>query len=140
MKRDKTIDAKLVTQYLSGNANALTELVKRWHKLFCEKAYWLVKDVDVAKNGEEAIEKIKETNYSIILMDIIMPKMDGLECAQRIRALKDIKKSKTPILAVTGNIRNYSLADFQSFGIDDYVEKPVNFDTLLPKINGMIDA
>ena len=97
-------------------------------------------EVDIAKNGEEAMQKIKETDYSIILMDIIMPKMDGLECAQRIRALKDIKKSKTPILAVTGNIRNYSLADFQSFGIDDYVEKPVNFDTLLPKINGMIDA
>ena len=50
MKKDKTIDAILVTQYLSGNANALTELVKRWHKLFCEKAYWIVKDADVAKD------------------------------------------------------------------------------------------
>lgn len=50
MKKDKAIDAMLVTQYLSGNANALTELVKRWHKLFCEKAYWIVKDADVAKD------------------------------------------------------------------------------------------
>ncbi|WP_341215018.1 RNA polymerase sigma factor [uncultured Wocania sp.] len=50
MKKDKTIDTVLVTQYLSGDANALTELVKRWHKLFCEKAYWLVKDADVAKD------------------------------------------------------------------------------------------
>lgn len=50
MKKDKAIDAMLVAQYLSGNANALTELVKRWHKLFCEKAYWIVKDADVAKD------------------------------------------------------------------------------------------
>jgi CheY-like chemotaxis protein len=97
-------------------------------------------DVDVAKNGEEAIEKIKETDYSIILMDIIMPKMNGIECAKRVRALKDVKKSKTPILAVTGNIRNYSLEDFQSFGINDFVEKPVDFDRLLPKLNSMINA
>lgn len=53
MKKDKAIDAILVTQYLSGNVNALTELVKRWHKLFCEKAYWIVKDADVAKDIEQ---------------------------------------------------------------------------------------
>ncbi len=40
----------LVTEYLSGNTNALAKLVKRWHKLFCEKAYWMVKDGDMAKD------------------------------------------------------------------------------------------
>lgn len=95
-------------------------------------------EVDIAKNGEEAIQKIAETNYDIILMDIIMPKMNGIECAKQIRALKNSKKSKIPILAVTGNIRNYSLEDFQSFGINDFVEKPVNFDRLLPKLNSMM--
>ncbi|MFD1162418.1 RNA polymerase sigma factor [Hwangdonia seohaensis] len=70
MKKDKTIDAMLVTQYLSGHASALTELVKRWHKLFCEKAFWLVKDADVAKDiAQESwktiidkIDKLKDPN------------------------------------------------------------------------------
>ncbi|GAA4952385.1 sigma-70 family RNA polymerase sigma factor [Algibacter agarivorans] len=50
MKKKKTIDSLLVLQYQSGDAKALPVLVKRWHKTFCEKAYWLVKDADVAKD------------------------------------------------------------------------------------------
>lgn len=95
-------------------------------------------EVDIAKNGQEAIKKIEELDYDIVLMDIIMPKMNGIECTKQIRSLKDSKKAKIPILAVTGNIKNYSLKDFQSFGIDDFVEKPVNFDTLIPKLNAMM--
>jgi RNA polymerase sigma factor (sigma-70 family) len=49
-KSNKIIDGRLVLQYQSGNANALTELVQRWHKQFCNKAYWIVKDADVAKD------------------------------------------------------------------------------------------
>ena len=44
------IDAKLVLKYQAGDANALTLLVKRWHKLFCEKAFWIIKDSDIAKD------------------------------------------------------------------------------------------
>jgi len=47
---DKHIDAKLVVAFLSGDKAALNSLVKRWHKLFCKKAYWLVKDADLAKD------------------------------------------------------------------------------------------
>ncbi len=50
MKTNNTIDGDLVKQFQSGNANALTELVKRWHKQFCEKAYWIVKDADQSKD------------------------------------------------------------------------------------------
>ena len=50
MKTDKSIDARLVKQFQSGNVNALAELVKRWHRQFCDKAYWIVKDKDVAKD------------------------------------------------------------------------------------------
>ena len=47
---DKKIDAQLVSEYKSGNQIALAKLVKRWHKPFCNKAYWLVKDADLAKD------------------------------------------------------------------------------------------
>ena len=50
MKKDRAIDAMLVTQYRKGDQGSITELVKRWHRLFCEKAYWLVNDADVAKD------------------------------------------------------------------------------------------
>ncbi|MCF7560901.1 RNA polymerase sigma factor [Sabulilitoribacter multivorans] len=50
MKIDRDIDGGLVKAYLADDRKALAVLVKRWHKSFCEKAYWLVKDADVAKD------------------------------------------------------------------------------------------
>jgi RNA polymerase sigma-70 factor (ECF subfamily) len=50
VKIDPDIDEKLVKLYLAGDKIALTSLVKRWHKLFCKKAYWITKDKDVAKD------------------------------------------------------------------------------------------
>ncbi len=50
MKKQNNIDAILVEQYQSGDKVALAELVKRWHKIFCNKAFWLVKNKDVAKD------------------------------------------------------------------------------------------
>lgn len=49
-KKQRLIDSRLVSDYQSGNNEALTRLVKRWHKSFCEKAYWVVKDPDMAKD------------------------------------------------------------------------------------------
>jgi len=49
-KKQRLRDAKLVSDYQSGHTSALPILVKNWHKTFCEKAYWLVKDADVAKD------------------------------------------------------------------------------------------
>lgn len=48
--KGKQSDSDLVLMFQSGDKNALNQLVKRWHKTFCEKAYWLVKDPDVAKD------------------------------------------------------------------------------------------
>ena len=50
METDKNIDADLIKAYRAGNKSALATLVKRWHKAFCDKAYWLVKDKDAAKD------------------------------------------------------------------------------------------
>ncbi|WP_298494902.1 RNA polymerase sigma factor [uncultured Algibacter sp.] len=63
VKTEKAIDGKLVQQFQSGNKNALALLVKRWHKTFCEKAYWIVKDADVAKD-------IAQDSWSIIIIKI----------------------------------------------------------------------
>ena len=63
MKTDQSIDEKLVEAYKAGDKKALAALVKRWHKLFCDKAHWLVKDKDVAKD-------IAQDSWTVIINKI----------------------------------------------------------------------
>lgn len=63
MKTDQSIDEKLVKAYKAGDEKALAALVQRWHKLFCDKAYWLVKDKDAAKD-------IAQDSWTIIINKI----------------------------------------------------------------------
>ena len=62
-KKQRLRDRKLVLAYQSGNTSALPILVKHWHKIFCEKAYWLVKDADVAKD-------IAQDSWGIVISKI----------------------------------------------------------------------
>lgn len=87
------------------------------------------------KNGKQVLEKLAEEDFDAILLDINMPVMDGMECARKVRALSDEKKSKIPIVAITGNAKNYTMDDFKAAGIDEYLPKPLNFDTLVNTVN-----
>ena len=87
------------------------------------------------KNGKQVLEKLEEEDFDAILLDINMPVMDGMECARKVRALSDEKKSKIPIVAITGNAKNYTMDDFKAAGIDEYLPKPLNFDTLVNTVN-----
>ncbi|MDF9797700.1 two-component system cell cycle response regulator DivK [Catalinimonas alkaloidigena] len=88
-------------------------------------------EIDSVKNGEEVLKAIEAEDYDIILMDIGMPKMDGMECTKQIRALEDSNKSNIPIVAITGNAKNYSEEEFTNVGINEYLQKPLNFDHLV---------
>lgn len=90
-----------------------------------------------AKNGKQVIKMLEKDDFDIILMDINMPQMDGMECASTIRALKDEKKSNIPIVAITGNAKNYSMEDFKGAGINDYLQKPLNFDKLVDLVKAL---
>ncbi len=95
-------------------------------------------DIDAAKHGKEVLKKLDKTTYDVILMDINMPQMDGMECARQIRALADPQKAQIPIIAITGNAQNYSMEDFKAAGINEYLPKPIDFDglvTLLKQIS-----
>jgi two-component system, cell cycle response regulator DivK len=87
--------------------------------------------IDSAKNGKQVLQKLENEYFDVILMDINMPTMDGIECARAIRALSDEKKAKIPIIAITGNARNYTLDDFKNVGINEFIPKPLNFDNLV---------
>ena len=84
-----------------------------------------------AKNGNQVLEMLEQEDFDIILMDINMPVMNGLECAEKIRGLSNEKKSLIPIIAITGNAMNLTMDDFNKSGINDYLQKPLNFDRLV---------
>lgn len=91
-------------------------------------------EIHPAKNGQMVLQMLETDNYHVILMDINMPGMDGIECTAAIRKLEDSKKASTPIIAITGNARNYSMEEFKSQGFNDFLQKPINFDLLVEKV------
>ena len=91
-------------------------------------------DITSVKNGQQVLDILQNEHFDIILMDINMPVMDGMECTRSIRALPDPEKAGIPIIAITGNAQNYSLDEFKEAGINDYLPKPLNFDILVETV------
>lgn len=87
--------------------------------------------VDVADNGLEAVEKCEKNSYDVILMDIQMPVMDGIEATKRIRA----KGITVPIIAITAYALKGDKEKFISQGMDGYVAKPINVEELFSIID-----
>jgi len=89
--------------------------------------------IDTALSGPEAIEKVKRSEYDIVFMDHMMPKMDGIETTQEIRKLGK-KFEKLPIIALTANAVSGMREMFLSSGFNDFISKPIvmqELDTIL---------
>ncbi|OZI06429.1 histidine kinase [Siphonobacter sp. BAB-5385] len=91
-------------------------------------------EITSVKNGEQVLQLLDKESFDIVLLDINMPVMDGMECARQIRQLPDAQKAQTPLVAITGNARNYSPEEFKSAGFNDILIKPLNFDALVAKV------
>jgi len=86
-------------------------------------------EVHVTKNGEQALEVASGHSFDLILMDISMPKMDGLEATRRIRKLAGAS-SKTPIVAMTAHVTREDREACLSNGMNDYLAKPISYSKL----------
>ena len=78
-------------------------------------------EVDTAYDGEEAVEKAREGNYDIILLDLMLPKLDGLSACQQIRDFSDV-----PIVMLTAKGEDMDKILGLEYGADDYITKPFN--------------
>ena len=83
--------------------------------------------VDVAQNGAEAVEQCHRCRYDMILMDLQMPVMDGIEALQRIRAMEREKSDHVPVVALTAHAMEHHRIDILKKGFDGYVTKPTSY-------------
>lgn len=89
-----------------------------------------------AENGEEGISKAKEYRPDLILLDIMMPKMDGLEAVEIMRKDEDLKK--TPIIFLTARSDDKTEIDGLNKGGDDYITKPISTTKLVSRIKAVL--
>jgi len=89
-------------------------------------------EVTIANNGLEALEKFRQENYDVVLMDIMMPIMDGLEATTKIREEEDLMQTRkrTPIIALTANTMDNDRTKCLSYGMDEFMSKPFDIEKL----------
>ena len=87
-------------------------------------------DIDIATSGNECLKKVHEKNYHMIFMDQMMPIMDGIETAERIRMFPEKEKKNIPIIALTANAIRGSRELFIEKGFQDYISKPIDLKIL----------
>ena len=90
-------------------------------------------EVDCAYDGEEALEMAKKTEYDIVLLDVMLPKMDGFEVCQRIREF-----SNMPIIMLTAKSSEYDTVVGLDSGADDYIPKPFRMMELISRIRALL--
>ena len=78
-------------------------------------------DVDCAYDGEEALKLIRENKYNIILLDVMLPKLDGFQVCQQVREFSDV-----PIVMLTAKGEDMDKILGLEYGADDYITKPFN--------------
>lgn len=90
-------------------------------------------DIDVAYDGEEAMEKFNPDRHDIVLLDVMLPKIDGMEVCQRIRTISDV-----PIIMLTAKDDDMNKIMGLEFGADDYMTKPFNMLELKARIKAVL--
>ncbi len=93
-----------------------------------------VKTVDVANNGKEALDKFGSAKYDLILMDVQMPIMNGIVATKKIRNIEKSTNTHTPIIAITANALLGDKEECLAAGMDDYISKPFQIETLVNKM------
>jgi len=98
------------------------------------KKYIVNVKTDIAENGQIALEKVNENIYDLVLMDVKMPVMNGIEATQKIRSLTDEYFKNLPIIGLTANAIDQQIQLCLDAGMNDCITKPINADDMVEKI------
>jgi two-component system, sensor histidine kinase and response regulator len=137
-------DLRLITRYsLRENRNKINILVVEDNLVnqklivrILEKRGYLV---DMANDGKEAVEKMSHSNYDLVLMDIQMPTMDGIEATKLIRKRENKENTKeTPIIALTAHAMKGDKERFLKIGMNSYISKPIKQNELMETIEKLV--
>ncbi|MCP4715743.1 MAG: response regulator, partial [Deltaproteobacteria bacterium] len=90
---------------------------------------------EIVVNGHEAVAKLEQHDFDLVLMDVQMPEMDGIEATQIIRdPVSRVRDHKVPVIAVTAHAMAGDRERFLEAGMDDYVAKPLQMNELIEMI------
>ncbi len=95
-------------------------------------------NIEIANNGQEALNLVKQNKFDLIIMDLMMPVMDGLEATTEIRKFEQNKGIYTHIIGLTANTFDADREKCLNHGMDEYMAKPFDltlFDEILHKLN-----
>lgn len=95
-------------------------------------------EVEIAKNGAEAVEAVQKKEYDLVLMDIQMPVMDGVTATRKIREL-NLPVHRIPIIAMSANVLPKQVKLFMEAGMNDHVGKPIKRSELFHKLNTWLE-
>jgi len=111
---DNAVNRRVICAFLDEHAIELTE----------------------ANNGRSALEAMTESDYDLVLLDIHMPVMDGIETLKAIR--QDARLKALPVIALTANAMSGDREKYVGLGMDGYISKPVGYDDVLSEINRVL--
>ncbi len=95
--------------------------------------------VDLAENGVQAVDGVRHNDYDVVLMDVQMPELDGIQATKQIRAMP-APKCSVPIIMLTANAMTGAREEYLAAGADDYIAKPIPAKLLLSKLGEIGDA
>ena len=93
--------------------------------------HWPQAEVVQAQDGREALQKLQQQGFDLVLMDMVMPVMDGIEATTVMRASADARMRHTPVLGLTANVNAGDLARFKQAGLNGLLLKPFDAEQLL---------
>jgi PAS domain S-box-containing protein len=124
MMRGKKV---LVAEDVAVNQYLVKHILKNWG---CDFA--------IAANGLEAVELLQKKDWDIVLMDIQMPVMDGMEATKQIRNMTDLSKASVPVVALTANALNGDEIKYREAGMNGYLAKPYTEKALFSVISNLL--
>lgn len=120
------LETDMTKLLLVDDNKQITEVVRT----FAEKEGLIV---DIANDGQQALELFQENDYDLILLDIMMPKLDGYQVLKRIR-----QESLVPVIFLTAKSEDYERIMGLDYGADDYIVKPFSLGELMARIRAVL--